>query len=94
MFPFCGFARAVFLKNGHVTLFYSAGFSHSEIFGSQVESHLPEAYRRLPASFIAASTQGIHHLPIKDSLPNLAKFLYIILLNFLCSSFLLNQKPL
>ena len=32
---------------------YSIGFPHSEIFGSKVARHLPEAYRRHAASFIA-----------------------------------------
>ncbi len=39
-------------------------FPHSEIPGSQVATHLPEAYRRYAASFIAFSSQGIHHSPL------------------------------
>ena len=32
----------------------SMGFPHSDIFGSKVARHLPEAYRRHAASFIAS----------------------------------------
>ena len=38
------------------------GFPHLEIFGSKVARHLPEAYRSQTASFIASSSQGIHHM--------------------------------
>ncbi len=41
---------------------YQAGFPHSEIPGSRVAKHLPEAYRSHATSFIAVSCQGIHHL--------------------------------
>ena len=37
-------------------------FPHSEIFGSKVARHLPEAFRRQAASFIALWSQGIHHM--------------------------------
>ena|SRR3989344_605524 len=40
------------------------GLPHSEIPGSKVAHHLPEAYRRHAASFIASSSQGIHHTPL------------------------------
>lgn len=43
---------------------YMMGFSHSEISGSKVAGHLPEAYRRQTASFIAFFSQGIHHTPL------------------------------
>ena len=43
-------------------------FPHSEIPGSKIAQHLPEAYRRYAASFIAIFTQGIHHLPLISSL--------------------------
>ena len=33
---------------------YSTGFPHSEIFGSKVAKHLPEAYRSNATSFIAS----------------------------------------
>ena len=36
------------------------GFPHSEISGSQATNRLPEAYRRLVASFLAVLGQGIH----------------------------------
>ena len=42
----------------------SMGFPHSEISGSKVAKHLPEAYRRYAASFIAFFSQGIHHTPL------------------------------
>lgn len=35
-------------------------FPHSEISGSKVIRHLPEAYRSLITSFIASLNQGIH----------------------------------
>ena len=37
-----------------ITRFYLVGFPHSDIFGSKVARHLPEAYRRHAASFIAS----------------------------------------
>lgn len=40
------------------------GFPHSEISGSQVAKHLPEAYRRYAASFIASFSLGIHRTPL------------------------------
>ena len=39
-------------------------FPHSEISGSKVARHLPEAYRRHAASFIASWSQGIHRAPL------------------------------
>ena len=36
-------------------------FPHSEIAGSKVASHFPDAYRRHATSFIALISQGIHH---------------------------------
>ena len=44
--------------------FREAGLPHSEISGSKVDYHLPEAYRRLTASFIASYCQGIHRMPL------------------------------
>ncbi len=46
---------------------YSIGFPHSEIPGSQVATHLTEAYRCYATSFIAFSSQGIHHSPLFPS---------------------------
>src|SRR3989338_4953206 len=40
------------------------GFPHLEISGSKVANHLPEAYRRYAASFIALFSLGIHHTPL------------------------------
>ena len=36
-----------------VTAVYAVGFSHSEIPGSKVAKHLPEAYRSHATSFVA-----------------------------------------
>ena len=43
---------------------YSIGFPHSEISGSKVARHLPEAYRSYATSFIASYSQGIHRTPL------------------------------
>ena len=40
--------------------FNTAGFPHSDISGSKATNRLPEAFRRLVASFIAVLGQGIH----------------------------------
>ena len=40
------------------------GFPHSEISGSKVVWHLPEAYRSWTTSFIAFFSLGIHHTPL------------------------------
>ena len=45
-------------------------FPHSEISGSKVARHLPEAYRSHATSFIATSSQGIHHTPLNFLLGN------------------------
>ena len=47
-----------------VTEVCSAGFPHSEISGSKVTTHLPEAYRSYVTSFIATLCQGIRHTPL------------------------------
>ena len=36
-------------------------FPHSEIAGSKVARHLPDAYRSHATSFIVTSSLGIHH---------------------------------
>ena len=46
------------------------GFPHSEISGSKVARHLPEAYRRHATSFIAISSLGIHHTLLNFLLGN------------------------
>ncbi len=57
------------------------GFPHSDISGSKVARHLPEAYRRHATSFIAISSQGIHHTPLNFPLGNLkTAFAFILLL--------------
>ena len=50
-----------------MTEVYSDGFPHSEIPGSRVATHLPEAYRRYATSFIAVSCLGIHRAPLWSS---------------------------
>ena len=44
--------------------FREEGLPHSEISGSKLDYQLPEAYRRLTASFIASYCQGIHRMPL------------------------------
>ena len=50
---------------------YSIGFPHSEISGSKVAWHLPEAYRSNATSFLATFSQGIHRTPLNFLLRNL-----------------------
>src|SRR3989344_3843937 len=50
---------------------YLMGFPHSEISGSKVARHLPEAYRSHATSFIAFWSQGIHHTLLDFLLGNL-----------------------
>ena len=49
-FPGC----ALFAIKTKVVEVYSTGFPHSEISGSKVATHLPEAYRSYATSFIAS----------------------------------------
>jgi hypothetical protein len=42
----------------------SRGFPHSDISGSKVARHLPEAFRSHATSFFASSSQGIHRMPL------------------------------
>ena len=67
MFYFPGYASSIARR---ITEVHSAGFPHSEIFGSKVARHLPEAYRRHATSFVAFSSQGIHHTPFKIPVRN------------------------
>ena len=53
-----------------VTWICHAGFPHSDISGSSVTRHLPEAYRRRVTSFIASQSRGIHHTPLQRSRRN------------------------
>jgi hypothetical protein len=64
-FPRCAYRRLVL----HI-LFIQDGFPHSEISGSKVARHLPEAYRSQATSFIAFLSQGIHHTPLHSLLGN------------------------
>ncbi len=50
---------------------YEIGFPHSEISGSKVAWHLPEAYRSNATSFFATFSQGIHRTPLNFLLRNL-----------------------
>ncbi len=59
MFYFPGYANQLKCWNKRIM---SLGFPHSDISGSKVVWHLPEAYRRHTASFIALLCQGIHHM--------------------------------
>ena len=56
---------------GRVTEVYSAGFPHSDVSGSKVARHLPEAFRSRATSFVVSSSQGIHHTPLDFLLRNL-----------------------
>ena len=47
-----------------LTVFCTVGFPHSDIAGSKVARHLPDAYRRHATSFIAFQSLGIHHTPL------------------------------
>ena len=55
MFYFPGYASHIKCE---ITKFYLVGFPHSDIFGSKVARHLPEAYRRHAASFIASMSKA------------------------------------
>ncbi len=60
------------------------GFPHSEISGSKVVWHLPEAYRSYTPSFIVTVSQGIHHMLLNFLLGNLKTTItYIYILSFL-----------
>ena len=69
MFHFPG--SALFIIKIKVVEVYSTGFPHSEISGSKVAKHLPEAYRSNATSFIASYSQGIHRTPLNFLLRNL-----------------------
>jgi hypothetical protein len=61
MFHFARFAAALCARLAAV---YTAGLPHSEIAGSQVATHLPDAYRSYATSFVAFWCLGIHHSPL------------------------------
>lgn len=68
MFHFPGYASQH--KVGIIEV-YSIGLPHSEISGSKVALHLPEAYRSYATSFLAIQSQGIHHMLLNLLLGNL-----------------------
>ena len=61
MFHFPGFALRLCVE---VAVVHTTGLPHSEIAGSKVAQHLPDAYRSHAASFLAFETLGIHHTPL------------------------------
>ena len=61
--PYVGHSSPTLLREGFYDI-NRKGLPHSEISGSKVDYHLPEAYRRLTASFIASYCQGIHRMPL------------------------------
>ena len=67
----------IFIDNANwvlgVSIYHRNRLPHSEISGSKVATHLPEAYRSYAASFIASLCQGIHHLPLFTTFPSLVK---------------------
>ncbi len=68
-----------FLCKARLAVVCTAGFPHSEIPGSKVARHLPEAYRSHATSFIALISQGILRPPINYNYLQLA----IIIRSFL-----------
>ena len=66
-----------YANSAYVIEVHSMGFPHSDISGSKVARHLPEAYRRHAASFIASSSQGIHHT-LLDSRQEIQKPQYML----------------
>jgi hypothetical protein len=69
MFHFPGYAS--YIIKMQIIEVYSTGFPHSEISGSKVAKHLPEAYRSNATSFFATFSQGIHRTPLNFLLRNL-----------------------
>ncbi len=67
MFHFPSFPPSSLYIQLEVIEFYSMGFPHSDILGSQVACHLPETYRRLPRPSSAPSCQAIHRTPLRAS---------------------------
>ena len=62
MFHFAEFAVQSYDRTDLV--YHQIGLPHSEISGSKVATHLPEAYRSYAASFIVILCQGIHRTPL------------------------------
>jgi hypothetical protein len=61
--PYVGHSTTTLLMEDFYS-FHCKGLPHSEISGSKLDYQLPEAYRRLTASFIASYCQGIHRMPL------------------------------
>jgi hypothetical protein len=71
------------------------GFPHSDISGSTVARHLPEAYRRHATSFIAIVYQGIHHMllfPIRKHINHIVHFLDRSSFMYDCCFFFSSQR--
>ena len=75
MFYFPGFASNIKCL---ITV-ETVGLPHSEISGSKVARHLPEAYRSYATSFIAFLSQGIHHILLNFLLGNLKTTIFFTL---------------
>lgn len=56
------FPRYTYAINLHIIEVHSMRFPHSEILGSNIVRHIPQAYRRHTASFVAILNQGIHRM--------------------------------
>ena len=67
MFHFTRFPRTYLYIQYAVCWVYQHGFPHSEILGSKVAYHLPEAYRRLPRPSSASPCQAILRTPLRAS---------------------------
>ena len=70
MFHFAGCAFPSYIFRWKLLrLFTTVGFPHSEISGSKVACHLPEAYRRLLRPSSPLRCRGIHHVPFSYGFP-------------------------
>lgn len=77
MFHFPGYAFRLYIEILRVC---HKGFPHSEIFGSKVARHLPEAYRRHAASFIASLESRHPPYALRFLLGNLKTTIHILYL--------------
>ena len=71
----------------------TGGFPHSEISGSKVVWHLPEAYRSYTASFIVILSLGIHHMLLIFLLGNLKTTITYIYFLLPCFKAVLLKLP-
>ena len=62
MFYFSGYASDDLRRQ--IIAVFAIGFPHSVIPGSKLARQLPEAYRSHATTFIASTSQGIHHTPL------------------------------